>query len=48
MATTRAVIMNFKTAMSVKRNWLTILLYLVNPALFNENPKNEPRTKAMT
>ena len=48
MATTRAVIMNFNTAISVKRNTLTILLYLVSPALFSEKPKKTPRNRAMT
>ena len=46
MATTRAVIMNFNTARSVKRNTFTILLYLVSPALFSAKPKNTPKTTA--
>ena len=45
MDTTRAVIMNLSTAMSVKRNTLTILWYLVSPALFSEKPKKTPKNK---
>src|SRR3972149_10787127 len=43
IATTSAVIMNFRTAMSVKRKTLTILWYFVKPALLREKPKATPK-----